>query len=27
VTLDQLYQGTARIWLGDIQLNKNRTIQ
>jgi len=27
VTIDQLYQGTARIWLGDIQYNKNITIQ
>lgn len=27
VTKDQLYQGNSRIWLGDIQLNKRRTIQ
>ena len=26
-TKDQLYQGTSRIWLGDIQLNTRRTIQ
>jgi hypothetical protein len=27
VTKDQLYQGTSRIWLGEIVLNKNRIIQ
>jgi hypothetical protein len=27
VTKDQLYQGNSRIWLGDISLNKRRTIQ
>ncbi|TAL63405.1 MAG: hypothetical protein EPN88_12285 [Bacteroidetes bacterium] len=27
VTKDQLYQGSYRIWLGDISLNKRRTIQ
>jgi len=27
VTIDQLYQGNARIWLGDIQINQKVTIQ
>jgi|WetSurMetagenome_2_1015567.scaffolds.fasta_scaffold00496_12 hypothetical protein len=27
VTKDQLYQGNSRIWLGDIPLNKRRTIK
>jgi hypothetical protein len=27
VTKDQLYQGNSRIWLGDISLNKRRTIK